>query len=314
MASSKIFALYATFTGTMYQTAGIRIQGDVREYTEIKRGVRQGCVFSPDLFNLYSEIILRCLQDLPGVVINGQNINNIRYADDTVLIADSEEQLQALLNAVILASAEYGLTINASKTKCKVISRSGDERCYLAAEGTRIDQVKQFNYLGSLITSDGRCEMEIRRRIRMARSPFGKMGKVFQDHNITLPTKLRLLHCYIHSILTYGSESWTLTTRDKGRLDATEKWFLRRLLRIPWSDFVSNEKVLNSRHTEYFDHKHQKTSKLFLWSHYAERKMGELSNDWETKWEERQGSPQNEPSRQHEAVVGSLHPTSTQLS
>ena len=142
-------AKYLRFIRSIYwdETAGIRIQGDIREHTEIKRGVRQGCVFSPDLFNLYSEIILRCLQDLSVVAINGQNINNIRYADDTVLIADSEEKLQPLLNAVIHTSAEHGLTINASKTKCMVISRSGDEHCYLTAEGTRIELPWQSYYI-----------------------------------------------------------------------------------------------------------------------------------------------------------------------
>ena len=79
------------------QSAAVRIGGELSEYTLIKRGVRQGCVMSPDLFNIYSEMILRNLENYPGVKINGENINNIRYADDTVLIADSEENLQRLL-------------------------------------------------------------------------------------------------------------------------------------------------------------------------------------------------------------------------
>ena len=80
------------------QSAAVRIGGELSEYTLIKRGVRQGCVMSPDFFNIYSEMILRNLENYPGVKINGENINNIRYADDTVLIADSEEDLQRLLD------------------------------------------------------------------------------------------------------------------------------------------------------------------------------------------------------------------------
>ena len=108
------------------QSADVRIGGELSEYKLIKRGVRQGCVMSPDLFNIYSEMILRNLENYPlglGVKINGENINNIRYADDTVLIADSEENLQRLLDITIEKSEEMGLTLNVKKTECMVVSK-----------------------------------------------------------------------------------------------------------------------------------------------------------------------------------------------
>ena len=105
------------------QSAAVRIGGELSEYKLIKRGVRQGCVVSPDLFNIYSEMILGNLENYPGVKINGENINNIRYADDTVLIADSEENLQRLLDITIEKSEEMGLTLNVKKTECMVISK-----------------------------------------------------------------------------------------------------------------------------------------------------------------------------------------------
>ena len=82
-----------------------------------------GIIMSPDLFNIYSEMILRNLENYPRVKINGENINNIRYADDTVLIADSEENLQRLLDITIEKSEEMGLTLNVKKTECMVISK-----------------------------------------------------------------------------------------------------------------------------------------------------------------------------------------------
>ena len=110
------------------QSAAVRIGGELSEYKLIKRGVRQGCVIimSPDLFNIYSEMILRNFENYPGVKINGENINNIRYADDTVLIADSEENLQRLLDITIEKSEEIGLTLNVKKTECMVISKKSN--------------------------------------------------------------------------------------------------------------------------------------------------------------------------------------------
>ena len=90
----------------------MRRDNDLSEYTRKERRMRQGCVFSPDLFNLYSEMILRELEDLPGLVVGGHNINNIRYADDTVLIADLEEKLKELLDKVIEESKNKGLSVN----------------------------------------------------------------------------------------------------------------------------------------------------------------------------------------------------------
>ena len=106
------------------QSAAIRIDGNMRKYTQIRRGVRQGCVFSPDLFNLYSEIILRDQNDTKGCIVGGYNLNNVRYADDAVLIAGSESQLQELLNSVVDSSLHRGLSINIKKTQCMVISKT----------------------------------------------------------------------------------------------------------------------------------------------------------------------------------------------
>ena len=94
---------------------------DVSKYVEIKRGVRQGCVLSPDLFLLYSEIIMREIKDIDGIKVNGENINNVRYADDTALIADSESKLQHIVDRIVRRSDRFGLSLNVKKTFCMVI-------------------------------------------------------------------------------------------------------------------------------------------------------------------------------------------------
>ena len=182
------------------QTACMRVDGDTSSFTNIQRGVRQGCVFSPDLFNFYSEIILRELQDLQGFVIGGRNMTNLRYADDTVLLAESKEQLQALLDKVVEESRKKGLTINCAKTQSMVVCKSrAIPDCTLHIGTNQIEQVSKFNYLGSMISEDGRCDMEIKRRIGMAKGTFEKLGKILKDRRMTMNTKMRVLDCYVKS-------------------------------------------------------------------------------------------------------------------
>ncbi|GFO07610.1 endonuclease-reverse transcriptase [Plakobranchus ocellatus] len=110
---------------TMYweQTAAMRVENKTSTFQDIKRGLRQGCVLFPDLFFFYSEIIMRNLENHPGIKVGGQNINNLRYADDTVLIAENKEDLQKLLNIVQEESRKKGSELNSKKTEVMVISR-----------------------------------------------------------------------------------------------------------------------------------------------------------------------------------------------
>ena len=233
------------------QLAAVRLPDLTTNWFRIKRGVRQGCVMSPDLFNLYSEVILRDLQDRQeGVVVNGININNLRYADDTVLIATSEEDLQNIFNAVVVSSKNFGLNINSKKTKVMVISKSENiPTCQLFHNATQIEQVSSFNYLGAIITSDSRCKKEILRRIGLAKDTFKKLQTILKDRKLSIAIKLRLLKAYVWSTLLYGCESWTLTAETLDRLSAAEMWFYRRMLRISYVDRVTNEEVLQGMNT-----------------------------------------------------------------
>ena len=233
------------------QAAAIRISSHVGEYVEIKKGVRQGCVMSPDLFNLYSERILRELEAMPGLVVGGNNINNLRYADDTVLIATSEEQLQVLVDKVVLESAKKGLCVNTKKTECMVVTKKRDiPTCNFWVHTTEIKQVNWFSYLGSLITADSRSDKEIKRRIAMSRETFSKLKQILCNPKITIPTRLRVLECFLLPILKYGCETWTVSTEMEKRINAVEMWFLRRILRTGWTSHTTNEEVLFLADTE----------------------------------------------------------------
>ena len=233
------------------QTAAVRIEGEHSDFKHIKRGVRQGCVLSPDLFNLYSETILRNLEDTPGLKVNGENLNNLRYADDTVLMAESEAQLQKLLDIVVKESEAMGLSLNVKKTECMVISKKPiNPKCNLYSKGEQIKQVKKFKYLGFLITSDGKCTSEIKKRIAMSKDAFQKMKPILTNRNITMATKIRVLKTYVWSVLLYGCECWTINKETEKKLESAEMWFIRRIMRISWMDKKSNESVLKDANLE----------------------------------------------------------------
>ncbi|ROT72460.1 endonuclease-reverse transcriptase, partial [Penaeus vannamei] len=111
------------------QTAAIRVDNELSQPQPIKRGVRQGCVLSPELFSLYSKMILRKVEGKPGVKVGGQNINKLRYADDTILIAGNEEDLQSLVNIINEESEKMGIGLNVKKTEC--MGSSATESCVL---------------------------------------------------------------------------------------------------------------------------------------------------------------------------------------
>ena len=233
------------------QKAAIKIEGEQSEWVDIKRGVRQGCVMSPDLFSLYGEFIMREAEGEGGVKVGGQNVNNIRYADDTVLIADGEEKLQRLLQNVHTASEEKGLSINVAKTECMVMTKGKERvRCELNLNGERIKQVDQFCYLGSWITADARCEREIKYRIEEAKRAFNEMKCLLKNRNLSLLSRKRMVKTYVWAVLLYGCETWTISRNMEKRLEAAEMWMWRRVLNVSWTERVRNERILERMDTE----------------------------------------------------------------
>ena len=124
--------------------------------------MRQGCVLSLDLFSLYSQAVMDEMEDLEGIKVGGMNINNIRYADDTVLIADTEEKLQRLVDRLDEECRGVGLKINIGKTEVMGVTKRKEQlRMNVKVDGQAVKQVRSFRYLGSLVDEDGRCDAEI---------------------------------------------------------------------------------------------------------------------------------------------------------
>ena len=259
------------------QQAAIDIDQRKTEWKTIKRGVRQGCVASPILFSYYGELILRCIQELEGIKIGGVNINNIRYADDTVLIADTEEKLQKLVDEFNRISETYGLKINIKKTETMVVTKSDTvPACNITINNTSIKQANSFIYLGSTITSDARCITEIRKRIGIAKTSFQKMRTLLCNIKINMKTRMRALKTYVWSTLTYGCETWTLNKEAQDKLEAFEMWTIRRMLRIPWTAKKSNKEVLQQAGTDRELMKQVKKRQLKFMGHVVRKNKIEL--------------------------------------
>ena len=232
------------------QRAVVRVGDERSESVSIRRGVRQGCVLSPDLFSLYTQIILEEMSELPGIRIGGRSINNIRYADDMVMMAETEEGLQALMDKLKEECRKLGLRINIGKTEVMGVTKRRERLpVNITLAGESLKQVATFKYLGSVLSEDGRCESEIRTRIGMAKANFGKMRTLLTNLGLDAQLRLRILKCYIWSGLLYGCESWTLSAEMKRKLEAAEMWFLRRMWRVPWTARRTNVEVLQMANT-----------------------------------------------------------------
>ena len=174
------------------------------------------------------------------IKIAGRNINNLRYADDTTLMAENEEELKSLLMKVKEDSEKVGLKLNLQKTK---IMASGPITSW-EIDGKTVEAVSGFILGGSKITADGDCSHEIKRRLLLGRKVMTNLDSILKSGDITLSTKVHLVKAMVFPVVMYGCESWTIKKAECRRIDAFELWCWRRLLRVPWTERRSNQSIL----------------------------------------------------------------------
>ena len=183
------------------QEATVRTGHGTTDWFQIGKGVRQGCILSPCLFNLYAEYIMRNAgleETQAGIKIAGRNINNFRYADDTTLMAESEEELKSLLMKVKVESENVGLKLNIQKTK--IMASGPITSGQIDGETVEtVETVSDFIFLGSKITTDGDCSHEIKRHLLLGRKVMTNLDSIFKGRDITLPTKVRLVKAMVYS-------------------------------------------------------------------------------------------------------------------
>ncbi|XP_065062396.1 uncharacterized protein LOC135689175 [Rhopilema esculentum] len=239
--------------------------GVLTEPFEYNSGVKQGCKLAPTLYGIYAAVLLLLayatishqfsvkikfrydgdLFDLTRLKAKMKTfINFIReaqYADDIAIFSDSSLGLHVLLNAYNNMAKQMGLSINIKKTETMSIGPEED----FFIDGTPIKSVNRFKYLGSIVTNN--CSMNTRliTCIQALSSAYGRLReRVFDSHDLTISTKLKVYAQCLTPLLTYGSETWTLYRHHINQLRTVQQRHLRKILRIKWSDFVSNEEVL----------------------------------------------------------------------
>ena len=181
-----------------------------------------------------------------GIKIVGRNINNLRYADDTTLMAESEEELKSLLMKVKEESEKVGLKL-IQKTK---IMASGPITSW-QIDGETVETVADFISGGSKITADGDCSHDVKRRLLLGRKVMTNLDSILKSRDITLPTKVCLVKAMVFPVVMYGCKSWTVKKAEHQRIDAFEMWCWRRLLRVPWTARSSNQPILKEIGPEY---------------------------------------------------------------
>ena len=206
------------------QEATVRTAHGTTDWFQIGKGVCQGYILSPCSFNLYAEYIMRNAgleEAQAGIKIAGRNITNLRYADNTTIMAESEKELESLLVKVKEKSEKASLKVNIQKTKIMAFG---------PITSWQIDgeTVAGFIFGGSKITADGDCSHEIKRRLLLGRKVLTNLDSILRSRDITLPTKVHLVKVMVFPVVMYGCESWTIKKAEHQRIDAFELWYWRR--------------------------------------------------------------------------------------
>ena len=177
------------------------------DWFQIGKGVPQGCILSPCLFNLYADYIMRNAEldeAQAGIKTAGRNINNLRFADDTILMAESKEKLKSLLLKVKNESDRAGLKLNIQKTKFMASSPLTSWQI----DGETMETVRDFIFGGSKITADGDCSHEIKRRLLLGRKVMTNLDSILKCRDITLLTKVHVVKAMVLPLVMDGYESW----------------------------------------------------------------------------------------------------------
>ena len=226
-------------------TSAVFLNNEIGNWFPTSVGVRQGCLLSPTLFNIFLERIMTdALKDHEGTVsIGGRPISNLRFADDIDGLAGSQIELKRLIDRLEQTSCEYGMEISAEKTKL-MTNNNTEERMDIKINNQSLQYVSNFKYLGAIVSDEG-SKKEILSRIAQTTAAMNKLKTIWNCQRISISSKIRLMRSLVISIFLYACESWTLTADTEKRIRALEMRCYRKILGITYRDRITNEEVQN---------------------------------------------------------------------
>lgn len=238
--NARIDHRYCALVENMYKKATLRVNlPPVTEPVSIKKGVRQGDTLSPKLFTLVLEDILRSLHwEDYGISVLGRRLNNLRYADDIVLLASSPDELQHMMQELSDASNRCGLEMNLDKTK---VMTNTESNATIKVDHAVIERVDKYVYLGQeIVTGKKNQTNEINRRVRLAWAAYSNLEFAFKM-NLKAEQKARIFDQCILPVLTYGAETWVFTRDILHKLSVAQRAMERKLVGITLRDRKTNE-------------------------------------------------------------------------
>ncbi|BHF73604.1 hypothetical protein SprV_0401668600 [Sparganum proliferum] len=224
----------------------VLVRNNLSQPFGIRSGVRQGCILSPILFNYAIDWILgRALRENDGVEFApGHRLTDLDYADDIALLASSFGDLQSMVSRVNEVAQSVGLSINAGKTKVLSSCIPDQEKAPLRIDGCQLEEVDSFKYLGARLLPNGQSKDDIVSRIGAARWVFSSLRKcLWILRELSIATTIRVYRASVRSVLLYGCEFWALRVEDERKLEVFDHHCLRTILRVKFTDLVSNETV-----------------------------------------------------------------------
>ena len=231
----------------------VRVDGEETSWFPVTAGVRQGCIWSPLLFGILIDWVLKNALDRNemGIVIEkrrssryqAQRLADLDFADDIALIDETEERLQFSTSQVEEKGSRVGLTANAKKTQVMPITREPVELTITMGNGDKLEKVGKFVYLGSTMAADGDLTPELNYRIGRAADAFSRVSPILRHRKISMPTKMQIFHAVVITTLLYGAEAWNTTVQEEKRLSAFYRRCLRRIIGVTWQEKMTNEEV-----------------------------------------------------------------------
>lgn len=266
--------------------ATVRISGECSKPFRVELGLRQGCPLSPLLFiAVFNKVCQEIKYSKTGIPLTQEEwLMLLAFADDTALISKALQEMQLLLDIFSEACKELGLKINVDKTKYMIINETelgGNHN--LTCYGKTVEKVKEFTYLGSILTADGKSSVDVSERVSKACKAFGALKKyIFRNHFLPVKSKMKCIRSIIEPTAMFGSEGWTLSNDDIRRLNVAQMTWLRNILGVTKFDRLRNEYILKKCETEklstriargqlrWYGHivrmePHRLTKKVFSW-------------------------------------------------